>query len=64
MGCSSEAKLLQALFAALFNSRWCYRPEEMSEVRLDPFARNATIDLCVWGFKVPAAPRQCPVLAT
>jgi len=51
--------VLQQLFRQLFTSRWCYRPEEMTEVRLDPFANNASVDLCVGGFEMPAAPNQC-----
>mmetsp|Transcript_3850 Transcript_3850/g.12697 ORF Transcript_3850/g.12697 Transcript_3850/m.12697 type:complete len:435 (-) Transcript_3850:139-1443(-) len=59
LGCSADAPALQELFASIFKSRWCFRPEEMTDVRPDPFRRNETIDVCVWGFKVPDAPPKC-----
>eukprot|EP00967_Tisochrysis_lutea_P143835 scaffold267659_cov35-Tisochrysis_lutea.AAC.5 len=61
LACSSEVGQLERLFRTLFTSRWCYRPEEMTEVRFDPFRDdNSTIDVCVWGFSVPKPPPFCP----
>jgi hypothetical protein len=57
--CSDDAPTLQQLFDSIFKSRWCFRPEEMREVRTDPFRSNETVDVCVWGFKVPDAPPKC-----
>jgi hypothetical protein len=58
--CSADAPHLQQLFGFIFRSKWCFRPEEMTDVRPDPFSlHNETIDVCVWGFKVPDAPPEC-----
>ena len=56
LGCTSEQPVLATLFQRLFSTRWCYRPEEMTEVRK---TANGTVDVCVWGFELPAPPKQC-----
>ena len=59
LGCVNHAATAQQLIIQLFRVKWCWRPEEMTEPRLDPRS-NATIDVCVWGLADPMAPRQCP----
>ena len=58
LGCVSDHARSQALLHQLFQMRWCWRPEEMTEPRKDPIS-GAEIDVCVWGVSTPTAPPSC-----
>jgi hypothetical protein len=58
LGCVADGAAATKLLSQLFQMRWCWRPEEMTEPRYDA-ATNQTTDVCVWGFKTPGAPPQC-----
>ena len=58
LGCVTHHADAQALLVRLFQVRWCWRPEEMTEPRVDPDT-NQTIDVCVWGMKTPTPPPRC-----
>ena len=57
--CSHESdRVLRPLFQNIFEMRWCYRPQEMTEPRHD-VASNSTVDVCVWSPETPKPPPQC-----
>ena len=58
LSCVSDEPVLRELVRRLFEARWCYRPEEMVAPRND--SDGNLVDVCVWGFRMPKPPPQCP----
>ena len=58
LGCVEYKAASQRLLELLFRVRWCWRPEEMTEKRINK-TTGEEIDVCVWGLVVPTAPPQC-----
>ena len=58
LGCVTKRLEAESLFDSLFRMKWCWRPEEMLEPRVDN-KTGETIDVCVWGLKVPLPPPRC-----
>ena len=56
--CVEDERDSNALLERLFRSRWCWRPEEMTEPRVNK-TTGETMDVCVWSPPVPTGPRQC-----
>ena len=48
LGCVADQPAAERLLRQLFYMRWCWRPEEMTEKRVDPVT-GEEIDVCVWG---------------
>ena len=56
LGCVTGRAELQRLIQQLFETRWCWRPEEMTEPRR---VGGEEVDVCVWGFATPSVPPAC-----
>ena len=58
LGCVPNEAEANVLLERLFRTKWCWRPEEMTEPRVNK-TTGETIDVCVWSPPTPKAPPQC-----
>ena len=59
LGCVDNEAANNLLLERLFRMRWCWRPEEMTEPRVDP-KTGSKVDVCIWNPPPPRSLRQCP----